>query len=123
MCPGRRLTKGGKPVAAGESAAAAKAKEKVASPTNGKWMPSTITGIMLDLLVDSDYLPQPTIAIPRFPVIVPENGDVLAEAVPQSEPFKRVSFVPFLLCGLGYPIHPFSMASSTSTVFKCTTSP
>lgn len=40
-------------------------------------------------------------------IIVAENGDVLAKALPKLEPYERVNFVPFLARGLGFPVHPF----------------
>jgi hypothetical protein len=107
MGPGRHLTKGGKPVATGKSTDGAKAKEKMHSPTKVKWMPSTITGTQLDLMVDSIYLPQLTITIPHSLIIVAENGDVLMKALPKLAPYEWVRFIPFLICSLGFLIHPF----------------
>lgn len=70
-------------------------------------MPSTVTGTMLQHLVDVGYLPQPTVAIPRSPVVETTNGCAFVEAVPKPKEFEHVSFIPFLLGGLGYPVHPF----------------
>lgn len=69
-----------------KSAASAKAKEKTPLPTKGKWMPSTIIDTQLDLMVDFGYLPQPTITIPRSPIIMVEKGDILAEVLPKPVP-------------------------------------
>lgn len=37
---------------------------------------------------------------------MPDNNDVWAETVPWTEPNERVSFIHFLIRGLGIPIHP-----------------
>lgn len=49
-------------------------------------MPSTIIDTQLDLMVDFGYLPQPTITIPRSPIIMVEKGDILAEVLPKPVP-------------------------------------
>lgn len=102
-----RSTRGGKAPAAGKSATGSKAKEKVPSKTKGKWMPSTVGGTMLQHLVDTGYLPQPNVAIPHSPMVEMQDGCTTAETLPRPEEFERVSFLPFLLHALSYPIHPF----------------
>lgn len=92
---------------AGKSAADSKKKQKVASLTKGKWMESIATEDYLQLLIDSGYLPQPTVAMPRSPVVVQEDDTLISERVLAPKEYERVSFIPFLLRGLNYPNHPF----------------
>lgn len=61
----------------------------------------------LEHMVDGGYLLAPTFAIPHSLIIVMENGDILVEVVPLPHPYEQASFVPFLLRGLGFSVHPF----------------
>lgn len=83
-------------------------KQKVASLTKGKWKPSIVARAQLDRLSEAGYLPTPEIAFARAPLIV-KDGDAWSETVPKPNPEdnERVCFVPFLIHGLGFPIHPF----------------
>lgn len=97
--------KGSKAIYTGKSVTSV--KEKVASKAKGKWMSSTATRGQLDRLSDAEYLLPSEVATARSPVTLAWNSDVWGEAVPQPEPNERVCFIPFLICGLGFPIHPF----------------
>lgn len=101
---GKRRLMNGEPVNTGKEVIAPK---KVPSKTKGKRMSSTATGGQLERLANGGYLPQPIVTFSRSPVVVAENSDVLAEAMPKPEPHERVIFIPFLIRGLGFPIHPF----------------
>lgn len=52
------------------------------------------------------YLPDPEFA-QTHPGLVSLDEGVLHDNYPTPQPHERVCFVPFLLRGLGFPIHPF----------------
>lgn len=91
----------------GKSAAAGKKKEKLVSETKGKWNPSTVLEDHLQFLVSLGYLLQPEVAIPHSLVTVKEDESFTRVTVPETKPHERVCFIPFVLRGLSFPIHPF----------------
>lgn len=98
-------TKGG---AAGKKVAAgSKGKLKIASDTKGKWMASTTIAAHLQHLSKLGYLPPPGVADCRLPVMKAEDGEEIAEVIPQPREDERACFIPFLLRGLGFLVHPF----------------
>lgn len=61
---------------------------------------------MLDHLTDVEYLPEPSTVVPRAPMIKLEEG-YISETIPKPQGDERVCFLPFLLHGFGFPLHPF----------------
>lgn len=94
-----RLTKNGQLINAG--------KETTTAAPKGKCMSSTATGGQLECHATGGYLPPPNAAFPHSPVIMADNDDVLAEALPKPKPREIVSFISFVIRDLGFPIHPF----------------
>lgn len=52
------------------------------------------------------YLPTPEIAFARRGLATVNGMDVV-ETIPHPADNEQVCFVPFLICGIGFPIHPF----------------
>lgn len=94
-------------------------KKKVTSLTKGKWKPSIVACAQLDWLSEAGYLPVPELAFARSPLIS-QDGNVWSETVPKPNPEdnERVCLVPFLLNGLGFPIHPSLGAFFIFTVYN-----
>ena len=72
----------------------------------GDWGSSAILRLQLERLARQGYLPDSDLTATR-PGLTSINGQVHAENFPSPQKDERVCFVSFLLCGLGFLIHPF----------------
>ena len=75
-------------------------------PLKGDWASCSISRLRLNRLAVQGYLPASDLASTR-PGLTSSDGQALAENHPTPHGEERVCFVPFLLRGLGFPIHPF----------------
>lgn len=66
----------------------------------------SLTQGQLDWLFNLGYQPPPEEAFDH-PGLVAIDGDFVQERCPNPRENERVCFVPFLLKGLGFPVHPF----------------
>ena len=72
----------------------------------GDWTSCSVSLLRLWELQTQGYLPSSDLAAVRAG-LSSFNGEALAENFPHPQKGERVCFVPFLLRGLRFPIHPF----------------
>ena len=77
-----------------------------AGPLEGDWKSCSVSQGQLNRLSTSGYLLEPEFTHIR-PGLVTLDGGVLSDNFPTPQGDEHVCFVPFLLRGLGFPIHPF----------------
>jgi hypothetical protein len=90
-------------------------------PLKGDWGSCSVTRLQLDRLATQGYLLDLDLTSTR-PSLISVDGQVQADSHPMPHGDERVCFGPFLLCGLGFPIHPFCGAFSSSMGYNSTTS-
>ena len=76
------------------------------SPQPGDWWRCSVPHSELATLQTEGYLP-PAFMVRFEPDWPPSGGGKQAESVPNPSKGERVCFVPYLIRGLGFPIHPF----------------
>ena len=77
-------------------------------PQEGDWQSCSVSHLQLSRLQTQGYLPLADLVSIRAGLASIGN-DVLAENFPNPNKEERVCFIPFLLRGLGFLIHPFLM--------------
>ena len=75
-------------------------------PKPGDWESCTIPHSELVSLQAKGFLPQ-AYMVPVRAGLAPNNGGKQAESTPNPSKGERVCLVPYLIRGLGFPIHPF----------------
>ena len=75
-------------------------------PQEGDWQSYSVPHLQLSRLQTQGYLPLADLVSVRAGLASIGN-DAMAENFPNPNKEERVCFVPFLLRGLGFPIHPF----------------
>lgn len=120
--PASKKSVAGKKVDSGKGVADGFGKLKVALDTKGKWMASIAIEGHLKHLTDLGYLSLLGVADCHSPVMMNKDGEEVAKAIPHPRDDEWVCFVPFLLCGLGFPIHPFFQGLLHFYGFKSTNS-
>ena len=78
-------------------------------PQEGDWQSCLVPHLQLSRLQTQGYLPLTDLVSVRAGLASIGN-DVMAENFLNPNKEERVCFVPFLLWGLGFPIHPFLRA-------------
>ncbi|KAI4993826.1 hypothetical protein ZWY2020_008139 [Hordeum vulgare] len=73
---------------------------------HGDWASFSVSRLRLRKLEVQRYFPDSDLA-PSRPGLTSANGEAFAQKFPTPNTMERVCFVPFLLRGLGLPIHPF----------------
>ena len=76
------------------------------SPQPGDWRRCSVPHSELVTLQTEGYLP-PAFMVPVRAGLATYKGGKQAESVPNPSKGERVCFVPYLIRGLGFPIHPF----------------
>ena len=76
------------------------------SPKLGDWGRCSVPHSELVALQTEGYLP-PAFMVPVQAGLATFRGGKKAESVPNPSKGERVCFVPYLIRGLGFPIHPF----------------
>lgn len=72
----------------------------------GEWRTWTVASGQMDRLSALGYLP-PSEVVSARPGLIAINDEFVQERCPNPQGNERVCFVPFLIRGLGFPIHPF----------------
>jgi hypothetical protein len=75
-------------------------------PEKGDWGSCSVARLQLERLASQGYLPDADLAFTR-PGLTSIDGQAHAKSHPWPREDEWVCFVPFLLHGLGFPIHPF----------------
>ena len=75
-------------------------------PEKGKWERCSVSHSQLVKLQTQGFLP-PADLVPLRAGLTSFTGEVLAENFPNPTRGERVCFVPYLLRGVRFPIHPF----------------
>jgi hypothetical protein len=75
-------------------------------PLRGDWGSCSVTRLQLERLATQGYLPDSDLASTR-PGLTSMNEQAHAESHPTPHGDEWVCFVPIILRGLGFPIHPF----------------
>ena len=76
------------------------------SPKPGDWGRCSVPHSELVALQTEGYLP-PAFMVPVRAGLATFRGGKQAESIPNPSKGERVCFVPYLIRGLGFPIHPF----------------
>ena len=76
------------------------------SPQPGDWKRCSIPHSELATLQTNGFLP-PAFMVPVRAGLATYNGGEQAESAPNPSKGERVCLVPYLIRGLGFPIHPF----------------
>ena len=76
------------------------------SPQPGDWRRCSVPHSELVTLQVEGYLPLAFMVLVRAGLATYKGGKQ-AESVPNPSKGERVCFVPYLIRGLGFPIHPF----------------
>lgn len=72
----------------------------------GDWASCSVSCLRLRDLEVQGYLPDSDLA-PSCPGLTSTNCEAFTERFPMRNTSERVCFIPYLLWGLGFPIHPF----------------
>ena len=72
----------------------------------GQWERCSVSHSQLTKLQTQGFLP-PIDLVPVRAGLASFNGETQAEGLPDPSGGERVCFVPYLLRGVGFPIHPF----------------
>ena len=91
-------------------------------PQEGDWHCCLVPHLQLSRLQTQGYLPLADLVSVRAGLASIDN-DVMAESFPNPNKEETVCFIPFLLRGLGFPIHPFLRGPLEFMAFNCTTLP
>ena len=75
-------------------------------PEKGEWEKWSVSHGELEKLQIQGFLP-PTDQVPVRAGLTAPNGEAQAKNFPNPSEGERVCFVPYLLRGVGFPIHPF----------------
>src|SRR4051812_4382152 len=75
-------------------------------PEKGEWEKCSVSHGQLEKLQMQGFLP-PADLVPVRAGLASFNGKTQAEDFPNPSTGERVCFVPYLLRGVGFPIHPF----------------
>ena len=75
-------------------------------PQEGDWQCCFVSHLLLSRLQTQGYLPLADLVSVRAGLYSVGN-DAMAENFPNPNKEERVCFIPFLLRGLEFPIHPF----------------
>ena len=76
------------------------------SPLPGDWRRCSVPHNELVKLQAGEYLP-PAFMVPVRARLATYKGGKQAEVTPNPNKGERVCFVPYLIRGLGFPVHPF----------------
>lgn len=90
----------------GAGGPAACSSSRAAVTVKGEWEHCTMSQGQLDRLSGAGYLPPPEDAYARTGLIA-IGQDTFQESTPNPQENERVCFVPCLIRGLGFSIHPF----------------
>lgn len=85
---------------------ASASSSRVTGTVEGECKHCSVTQGQLDRLFDAGYLPRPEVAF-ACPGLITDGDDIVQESSPNPQENEQVCFIPFLLRGLGFLIHPF----------------